>query len=659
MYLQIKNIILWPRNQAFPPRILSFQADSVNVISGGSKTGKSAIIPIIDYCMGSDKCAIPVSTIRDHCEWFGVVIRTGTGEKLLARREPGGQKSTGDMFVVEASQVIVPERIESKNTIVDRVKRDLDDLAGLSALDFEAGESLSGFKGRPSFRDMAAFTLQPQNIVANPDVLFYKADTYEHREKLRTIFPYVLGAVTPRMLAVQHELAELQRQLKSKQNQLASMRRVSLTWMAELRSRVAEARELGLIQEQAPPDSGRDELIELLRKAVEAPVPETRVSATAVGEAVEELRQLQKEESEVSIEVSGLRKRFSEMTALRESIQDYRAALQVRRDRLKISEWLRKVQPSEHDCPVCGNDLGVATDRLDSLYTALLLVEETAGSFERVPAAFDRELELVRSELNHAVEKLDAIRIRRSALQRLSKEAEQVHYDALRVSRFAGSLEQALETFSRIGDGGDLSDQVKELQERARRLEAQVSEAQIKARRDRALSVVNNNASRLLPSLDTERPNDPVRLLIEDLTLKVIGKEREDYLWEIGSGANWLSYHVAITLALQQLFLSGPEYPVPSFVVYDQPSQVYFPKRLADRGEAENADPKWRDEDRDAVRKVFEVFSSVVAQAKGRLQILVLDHAAENVWGGIPGINLVEEWRDGKKLVPLEWLNTE
>ena len=32
-------------------------------------------------------------------------------------------------------------------------------------------------------------------------VLFFNADTTEHREKLKAIFPYVLGALTPEMLA--------------------------------------------------------------------------------------------------------------------------------------------------------------------------------------------------------------------------------------------------------------------------------------------------------------------------------------------------------------------------------------------------------------------------------------------------------------------------
>ncbi len=69
--------------------------------------------------------------------------------------------------------------------------------------------------------------------------------------------------------------------------------------------------------------------------------------------------------------------------------------------------------------------------------------------------------------------------------------------------------------------------------------------------------------------------------MISDLTVKVIRGTRDDYLWEIGSGANWLAYHVALTLALQVFFLGLPHHPVPGLLIYDQPSQVYFPRRAA------------------------------------------------------------------------------
>jgi hypothetical protein len=128
---------------------------------------------------------------------------------------------------------------------------------------------------------------------------------------------------------------------------------------------------------------------------------------------------------------------------------------------------------------------------------------------------------------------------------------------------------------------------------------------------------------------------------------------RKPRRWEIGSGANWLAYHVAITLALQKFFLTEPHHFVPGLLIYDQPSQVYFPKRTAD--DALEA-ATWRDQDVVAVRKVFALLGAEVRAANGRLQIIVLDHAGEDVWGGLDGVELTEEWR-GRALVPAEWLH--
>lgn len=117
------------------------------------------------------------------------------------------------------------------------------------------------------------------------------------------------------------------------------------------------------------------------------------------------------------------------------------------------------------------------------------------------------------------------------------------------------------------------------------------------------------------------------------------------------------SYHVALSLALQGYFLRSPQHPVPALLVYDQPSQVYFPTRRAGREVEKELDPAWESEDVVAVRKVFALFDKIVAKTNGRLQIIVLDHANEEVWGGLENVHLVEEWR-GKGLVPEGWIET-
>jgi hypothetical protein len=102
-----------------------------------------------------------------------------------------------------------------------------------------------------------------------------------------------------------------------------------------------------------------------------------------------------------------------------------------------------------------------------------------------------------------------------------------------------------------------------------------------------------------------ERPDDAVKLDVKELTVRVVGPSREDSLWQIGSGSNWLSYHIAIILALQRFFQVMSASGVPNFVVFDQPSQVYFPKKLAAPSGASLSEPELADEDVVAVRKAF------------------------------------------------------
>ena len=659
MFLQLREIVLWSRNAEFKPRRIPFELGTVNVISGASRTGKSAVIPIIDYCLGAGTCTIPVNTIRKQCEWFGVVVATAQGDKLLARREPGAQRSTDDMFLLEADRITeIPHRV-GKNTTADAVKRLLDELAGLSKLDFSGGDESTGFDGRPSFRDLAAFTFQPQNVVANPDVLFFKANTYEHREKLRKIFPYVLGAVTPALMAKQFELGRARQELRRKERELKDAREVSARWLADLEAKFSEAQELGLA---ARPDQelSRGQMIERLEEVVARTDLTLAVSTSTISDALSELGGLEVEEREVSRELTTLRRRLEEMNRIRVGADQYQAALTLQRGRLQLSSWLAEHTDDHADCPMCGSRTDSAKKKLHALSARLHEVEVEAGVDKEVPAAFDRELQRVTTEVGQMTERLRSVQIRKRALSGRSDEARQRQFAAQRAERFVGNLESALDLHRRLGSDSELVEEVARLRELVQRLEGELQEQDIESRKRRALAAINGNAGRLLPLLDVESPQDPISLEINDLTIKVRGADRDDYLSEIGSGSNWLAYHLAVLLALQQYFLAQRSSPVPAFLVLDQPSQVYFPKRVLARAEDEDTDeeePRLRDEDVDAVRMAFDVMAKVVLAAKGQLQLIVLDHASQDVWGDVEGVVGLPEWRNGVKLVPMDWLD--
>lgn len=166
-------------------------------------------------------------------------------------------------------------------------------------------------------------------------------------------------------------------------------------------------------------------------------------------------------------------------------------------------------------------------------------------------------------------------------MEHTSVETRDLQYKSDDLNRFIGNVQFAVKTFSNIGSDGELEDEINELKDRVKDLETEIDESRIPGKKRRALEQISLYISRMMPGMDTERPDDPVELLIDDLTVKVKGEKRDDYLWEIGSGSNWLSYHVALSLSLQKYFLQLQHSPVPSFIVYDQPSQVYFPKVLS------------------------------------------------------------------------------
>jgi len=64
MKYNIEKLILWLKNGK--KRELEFEPSKVNVITGDSNTGKTAVLEIIDYCFFSSKSTISESIINEN-----------------------------------------------------------------------------------------------------------------------------------------------------------------------------------------------------------------------------------------------------------------------------------------------------------------------------------------------------------------------------------------------------------------------------------------------------------------------------------------------------------------------------------------------------------------------------------------------------------------
>ncbi|MDP2847546.1 MAG: DUF3732 domain-containing protein [Humidesulfovibrio sp.] len=655
MQLQIKELILWPKDLNREPRTVKFELGKVNVITGASRTGKSAIIPIIDYCLCSSKCSIPVGIIRDTCSWFGIVLSTIQGDILLARRNPEDQKQTGDMFVLEGNQIVIPSVIPEKNDDSEDVKRRLSELSGLPMLDY--GQEDRAFTTRPSFRDVISFLFQSQNIIANQDILFYKANEHKYQERLRNIFPFVLNAVDAEWFYNKHLFNELNKQLRIKEKELEGIQSLFQKWVADIRTKIIKAKELGLINDEVSIDGNPEYLLGILRDLATPGLLEPKIDSHLAEALSADLQKLRSKEDELSLRLSSLKRRVSDMEHLKSSSNDYHKTLQILRDRLSISQWIEQEVVKTSNCPFCESEGSTCDEQLEMLIKSLKKTEDEISLFSEVPSSFDREYATILGELNQTASELHAIQKQIHAVAGESKQQQNALYTISEANRFIGRLEEALETFSNTQDRSALIEVISSLKNEISRFGELISGVQISRRQDYALGQISYISGGYIQQLDVESPGNKIELDIKSLTVVIKGELRSNYLWEIGSGSNWLAYHISVLLALHAFFIRAPSNPVPSFVIFDQPSQVYFPQKVyipKDDGEY------WKaigDDDIESVRKIFSLMNSVSLAASGKLQILIFDHAPEEVWHDYSNVHLVATWRNGDKLVPSDWLS--
>ncbi|WP_249152427.1 DUF3732 domain-containing protein, partial [Bradyrhizobium liaoningense] len=475
------------------------------------------------------------------------------------------------MFVLDGMEVEIPHQIEERNTTVDAVKGTLNRLGGLTGLDFEPGAE-GGFNARPSFRDMMAFTFQPQNIIANPNVLFFKADTTEHREKLKTIFPYVLGAVTPAILEARWELDRLQRNLRRKETELRGLEAANAAWRTEARGWLRQAIELGLLPpDQTLPGAWAD-IIDLLR-SLPSGTSRATPSLEGLDVALGRLEALRTQEEEAARELSVHRQRLNELRRLLESSDAYGGAIRIQRDRLEVSRWLRDLE-ADLDDPLA-KLAGADREPILALCGALEGLEVQLQSYPSLSDTLSKEMIRQRAATEVTLDRLNAVRREISELERISEEAASITFQFDRVERFLGRVEQALKSYDSFDQSSGLRAEISDLRAQISALQKTIAEADIRRILDNAIDQLQHTTSRLIPKMDAEWADAPIKLVIPELTVKVIRGSRDDYLWEIGSGANWLAYHLALVIALQEFFLRDISHAVPGFLVFDRKRVFY------------------------------------------------------------------------------------
>ena len=79
----LKGIILFDKEGS--KRVVPLK-EGINIITGESKTGKSALVEIIDYCLCSSRCTVPKGIITEFAEIYAVILHVNGHSYIVARQ---------------------------------------------------------------------------------------------------------------------------------------------------------------------------------------------------------------------------------------------------------------------------------------------------------------------------------------------------------------------------------------------------------------------------------------------------------------------------------------------------------------------------------------------------------------------------------------------
>lgn len=645
MSMQIHDIVVFSHDGR--ARNLPLHVGRVNTITGASKTGKSALVDIVDYCFGASQCRVPEGPIRRCVSWFGVRLQLRDGQAFIARRCPGPRAhSSEDCFVTLGDVVAVPRVDELRQTTNTRgLVSLLSSWAGISDNIHEPPPGQTRASLTATVRHAITFCFQPQDEIIRRQQFFHGAADNFVALSIKDVLPYFLGAVDSEYVRKREELRRLRERLRGVERQLSELRALSGDGISKAATLLAQARDAGLTGAFA--DEWEDAVAALQEVShMPAEAAEGERSPTAEGN---EYARLSDERSRLLDEQRRLGDEIAAARSFERDEKGFSREADEQRARL-VSIGIFEGQEPGHACPLCSQALGDSTSvpGLADLRSALTDVSMRLDAVTRVAPQVEKAIAEVESRLQGVQVALAKNRAEMEAVRRSSERLQDIRDDAARRALILGRVSLYLESLPEQPDTRKLEEQAEQLRGECAALEDELSDERIKERIESIISILGRRMTDLARELDLEHSKFPLRLDIKKLTIVADTVDGPVPMDKMGSGENWVGYHLIGHLALHEWFTERNR-PVPRFLFLDQPSQVYFPPEKDVDGSMELIG----ENDRHAVSRMFRLVFDIVAGLAPGFQVIMTEHADINEdWFQA---SVVERWRGGLALVPEDW----
>ena len=167
MKCKIREIAIFGKNKE--KRGVTF-TDGLNIITGTSQTGKSALIEIVDYCLLSSTSTIPRGKIIEFADIFAIVLEIDQKYLVIGRPSPESSDFHKFYFKVEVLEEMV-DKIQKNyfdpiNLMTrESLRTELGRFFGYEVTDISTElDAINSKKGVVSFRNMTPFLFQHQSL---------------------------------------------------------------------------------------------------------------------------------------------------------------------------------------------------------------------------------------------------------------------------------------------------------------------------------------------------------------------------------------------------------------------------------------------------------------------------------------------------------------
>lgn len=621
--------------------------EGLNVITGRSSTGKSALSDIVEYCLGRSTFNIPEGIIRDRVAWFAVIYQFKGEQVLIAKPSPdSGRSSCSIAMVRRGANVLAPDAVDlAVNDDDDGIAILLSRLLGIAENRTDVPLESTRESYDANVKHTYFYLFQKQTIVANKDQLFYRQNEQFQPQTIKDTLPILLGVSSRDKFQLEARLRIAQRDLRLNAKLLEQAKAAIDTSEDRAVGLLSEARAVGILPSQTDGDRS---VVELLRGTLSwrpNPVPED--DGQRVSTIENELQYLREQRRDIQ-------RRIEAAQQYAKRAEGYQTEAGEQRDRLSSIKALPiSKETGEWQWPFAEANLA-----LESPIASVLLAELESLDLEMQAVvgerpALDSYLVGQRTEIGRIGDQIRNKEVELSAAIAATEIIAQMGNRNNAASRIVGRISLFLESLVPDKEVAQLQAEEKRLKARVADLERKIGADDSGTRLTSTLSNISMHMSGYINSLGGEFSQFPARLDLNQLTVVLDRPDRPIYMNRTGGGENHLAYHLSALLALHR-FTTNYGQPMPRFLMIDQPTQVYFPSEALYAEAAGSIERTEKDADLEAVRRLFELLVRFTSQDAPGFQIIVTEHA--NLRDDWFQSALVEPpWTKPPALVPDDW----